>query len=264
MSEANRTLSRLIPVLALAAPLLTHAALPGGSSTLVSKESVAIPLAFQLSGSTTGLGDQHLYVSESRPVQATPLAVQMELQPVRLLGLWGVGPSLEYFWTQKSGKTAPDVTLAYNVGGHVRYQAQFSDTQALVPTVSYSFQYWKYQSVAGDGNFLAQGPSVGLWVNLGFLDGLTARHLRNDYGITRSYLVFERRMITGADGLATLTGHSYNLGVRLEIERDSTRLLPGLLAPELQRLVPGWRRIPLQEFGMTAFTVARGNKFSAT
>jgi hypothetical protein len=146
----------------------------------------------------------------------------IDFQPLHFLGVWGVGPTLDvYFPVSKISGQPAAVQSAFAAGGEVRYQAWFSDRQPIVPSVSYAFKYLRYRLDNGAlGGLYVQEPSIGLWLNLSWVDPEITRSMRRELGIQRAYLMFDyRRFISGETvgvGSLSLSGDLIQAGLRFE------------------------------------------------
>ncbi|MCM2279471.1 MAG: hypothetical protein NDJ89_15455 [Oligoflexia bacterium] len=225
---------RLLAVIALSVGLLSGAAqasLVSGSSEIsaapvVSARSAGTSARFglEITAGTSGFGTQQFETSAGGlPFTKKPLRTQFDVHLLESIGVVGVGPSLEYYFTEvadgyRTAGAVPGVTKAVAVGAQARYQARYFEWQTLVPMISYSFEKLNYRLSDGARGWAdAKGLTVGAWLYLNALDRATAASFRRELGVSRTYITFERRTLLGADERIALSGSSYQLGMRFEL-----------------------------------------------
>jgi hypothetical protein len=166
---------------------------------------------FQLEGSAALMGNQAI---SDGPISSTmhTAGIMAEFQPRALQGFgvpsFGI-TAFGYPGASPKGSLNQDLLFGYSAGVQVRYQARFSSEQFIVPTISYSLNYFGYNTrTNGTGGFLAQAPAGGLWFCLNKIDQETADRFYKDEGIARTYLTAEARELVGGDSSLVMSGLS--------------------------------------------------------
>lgn len=158
-------------------------------------------------------------IASSEGEKAHQVSLQIEYQPTFLqdAGVFGIGISGAVNPVKPGGITKNAASI-YSVGGQFRYQLKYFRNQPVVPMAGYAAEYWRY-SLADDssGSFLAQGPVVGAWILLNFIDPASATQFYLNHGVVRSYLVAEMRLLSGGDSNVQASGKAYFFGLRFEI-----------------------------------------------
>lgn len=171
-------------------------------------------VGIEVTGAATGFGDQSISWSKAAPFNKLPVRMQLDVQPLHFLGVLSAGISGEYYFTPKDAS----LQKAYSIGAQLRYQARFFENQLLVPMAAYSAESFFYKIKGGPSDrLIARGPTLGVWLYLNAIDSGTARSARDDLGISRTYVTLERRTLEGARGAVTLSGSTYQVGLRIEI-----------------------------------------------
>ncbi|MFZ9595837.1 MAG: hypothetical protein ACO3A2_07130 [Bdellovibrionia bacterium] len=159
-------------------------------------------------------------------LQATAFSIVTEFQPrfIQSLGVLGIGTALSIYpilgQPSEASPLNPSAFSIWSLGGQVRYQARFFRQQVLVPSVAYAWEYLTYYFNDGpEGHLLLSGPVYGLWLLLNWIDPSTAAHFFIDYGVARTYLIFEARDVRSSQenlNIQSVRGFSYFLGLRFE------------------------------------------------
>ena len=147
------------------------------------------------------------------------LSLQFEYQPsfLQKLGVFGFGPSVELYPLIPMKNTSGNLFSNWSYGLQFRYQGRYIDRQPLVPVFAYQWLKWNYNiGSIGNGNFIARGTTLGLWLLLDVFDPYTARKLFSQKGISRNYLTLELRRLNGGDSNLFLDGESLFFGLRME------------------------------------------------
>jgi hypothetical protein len=163
--------------------------------------------AFGLWGSIQALGSEGAAGAGASNTGVAAAQVEVEFQPkfLQKYGVLGVGPSFTFYPSSTLG------TTVWGVGGQARYQLRYFREQPIVPVAGYSLE------IVNNGSTLtAQGPLFGAWLLLNVADEESAASFFTDYGICRSYLVAEMRLITGDGTQIHFGGSTLYFGVRLE------------------------------------------------
>lgn len=179
---------------------------------------IELSSSFQPFGGTALTHSQRIDSKKAYPIYAFSLA--FDYQPSFFqrfnIGVLGLGPSLTLYPIPKSG-IAPSFFSLFGAGGQVRYQAKFFDFQPIVPMISYNWEFFRYQFLSiGNGNLFAQGPALGLWVNLNFLESSSATSMFDSTGISRSYIVLEWKKMMGKNDAISYQDGSFYVGLRFE------------------------------------------------
>lgn len=192
--------------------------------------SQAIPAAHAAESRTELRDRRYPYIQTARPMWGLELTGGFAF-PAGAFSMGGGALRFEWQppWTQAGGILSIGPTLDYTlgllgggIGGVVRYQARYFRNQPLVPYAGYTALYYiSTASIATGLNQLTtsvvHGPFVGGQLFLNFFDDDSASEFFVDYGILRSYLVFELRFMQGVSPLLpTATSPAYYTGLRFE------------------------------------------------
>ena len=138
--------------------------------------------------------------------------------PWQKLGIWSIGPHIGSFPLY-----APNTPIPYPeyenalMGLALRYQFKYFPNQLLVPTAAIEWEFYRVQvtdTTPVTGADL--GFSLGMMINLGFLDEGTARNAFDTLGLLRTYLTLELRSANISNSVFSLTGSYWFTGVRFE------------------------------------------------
>ncbi|MBI4925872.1 MAG: hypothetical protein HY843_08115 [Bdellovibrio sp.] len=160
-------------------------------------------------------------IPDNTPIWLNHYTIQVEFQPrfVQPYGVLGIG-LLTAIHTPSSRDTGTKQELVYSfsLGGELRYQLCYFRNQFIVPNVAYSWEFWKYRlrNNNSSGNLIVQGPTIGAWLLLNFFDSENGKDFFYDYGIARTYLIFEARFLKGSNSSAAMSGRAYYTGLRFE------------------------------------------------
>jgi len=90
--------------------------------------------------------------------------------------------------------------------------------QVLVPMGGYQFGYFSYNLPNSGlvGNFITQGPFFGAMLLLNPLEKDAASDMYFNYGISRTYLVGEYRLLSGGDANLSIRAGLIYAGLRFE------------------------------------------------
>ncbi len=205
---------RFISIFSLAH--LIHAS--DGHSELKKENKESLPnLAVEFTFSPKAFGGTKLIPNQqSSSIFALDLLFQYQPKIIQKYGVLGIGPFFTVYPMSGSGDTSTAFSNL-SFGGQIHYQARYFERQPVVPVVSYSVEYFNYRFLSGvSGSLIASGPTAGLWLFLNFLEPSSSNELFLDYGILRSYLVAEYRMIQGSNKDLTFSGGSLYFGLRFE------------------------------------------------
>ncbi len=180
--------------------------------------------ALGLNVSPYQLSEDALTLPSGKQVWLTHYALSFEFQPGDSLnysqnyGVFGFGPQIAlHVPTEKVSRLQSDVIYDYSVGGVVRYQALFFSHQFIVPSIAYTAELWRFKLRNNmTGNMWVKGPTLGVWVLLNFFDSENGKDFFYDYGIARTYVVFEMKQMKGSLGEVATSGRSYFGGLRFE------------------------------------------------
>ncbi|NDG83782.1 MAG: hypothetical protein EBX52_01940 [Proteobacteria bacterium] len=143
------------------------------------------------------------------------------LAPYQKLGIFSLGANAGFLKLY-----APDTSLAttfFNpiVGGQLRYQLKFFSNQPIVPTGSLTYDYYQLKNnapVPAHASGGQMGYSLGLMLNLSWIDPITSRGAYLSLGLTKFYLTAEMFRSKFKNGVFQLDSKFYLLGIRAEFE----------------------------------------------
>lgn len=156
--------------------------------------------------------------------------------PFKAAGLLSVGAHLGFLpiVASNTGVTGiPYPNYGSAMGGfQFRYQMLWSQFQIIVPTAAVEADYYRIvtnsvTTTNPDGTTttaiattsgLALGMDLGLMINLGKIDGATARDAYQTISMTRAYLTLEWHPLKISDSVVNLSGNFFYTGLRLEFE----------------------------------------------
>lgn len=107
------------------------------------------------------------------------------------------------------------------LGAQIKFQLKFSQSAVIVPTVGLEYEFFQIKENDFDQNQLSGsdfGYSVGLMLNMGFIDRLTERDAHQSIGLTRAYLTLDLRSANLNTSLFTLSGNYWLIGFRMEVK----------------------------------------------
>ena len=145
-------------------------------------------------------------------IRAFSLQFDYQPQALQKFGIFGVGPSLAMY-PIPGGKRPWNL---WSGGLQARYQARFFREQPVVPYVGYQAEYWSYLVDGYSGRTLVKGPVFGVALLLNWIDRPTTNDFYTEYGVSRSYLFAEMRILSGKDTNIRIQGNSYFFGLRFE------------------------------------------------
>lgn len=194
------------------------------ADTMIGKTPIRDPkFSFHFTLSPQGMGSAEFLIRGANPAMGKFVSnIAMGTQPLHFLGVWGGGAVMDaYIPFSKVGQGPSPMAYAFSLGGEIRYQARFWDRQPLVPSISYAFKRMTYRLLDGTlGGLPVQEPSVGLWLNLNWIDPVVAGNFRRDIGVQRTYLMVEyRRIISGVTEQTSdvvVSGDLLQAGLRFE------------------------------------------------
>ncbi len=111
----------------------------------------------------------------------------------------------------------------YTLGLQAKYQLRFFSGQFLVPVVGYfadaffyAFNQPNSPSTVTQGRTVIQGPLLGAWLLLNWMEPSVARDYFVDSGASRTYLTFEARKMVSNEPSLPINGFTYLFGLRSE------------------------------------------------
>lgn len=165
----------------------------------------------QLSVGATALDTNGISVGRLSDIHSNPIRVDLGFQFFHRAGILGIGPLIEY-------SPMTDGAFGWMWGGKVLYQLKYWAKQLVVPVAAYTVGQWFYRLKSGENSFfLAHGPLVGFWFDLGFIDQSNSVQLYSRTGISRVYFTVEAQHLGGTDEILRLNLTSLNFGFRMEI-----------------------------------------------
>ncbi len=172
----------------------------------------------EFTSSLQAFGGQALVVEQgTNPLYAFSLSAEYQPAFLQNFGVFGIGPTFTVYPAFGSTMTYGFLALL-GTGAQIRYQARYFRDQPLVPVFAYSIESFSYQFNSGKtGTLISQGPSLGLWIFLNFLEFSSAAQIYMNHGVSRSYLTLEYRILAGQDANLNFSGGSYYFGLRLEL-----------------------------------------------
>ncbi len=179
----------------------------------------------QLYGAITALGSGSAPLVPGKPDStASAFAVDLDFQPaiVQAAGVIGVGLSAGIFPATGADDAVSSAFSIYQVGAHLKYQARYFREQILVPYVGFNIERLSYAVTSPTTGQTAretvvhQYPVFGAMFLLNHLEPNQAHEAYRDWGILRSYLLFEIRKIDLPGRPLALSGTSYFFGLRVE------------------------------------------------
>ena len=171
---------------------------------------VAIGLRFALHGvpGDSAIGDLYQFYAEW-------------VLPFQRMGIFSVGGNLGVFALHE-----PDTALPYPnylnalLGGQARYQLKFTPNQLIVPTAEIELDYYRF--LKPDGQSYLSGinvsPSFGVFINMGWIDSVTAKDAYENIGLSKAYLTLEVKPMKLSTDYFSLSGAAYLFGIRTEFE----------------------------------------------
>lgn len=178
--------------------------------------------ALQLTGSVKAFGGSTISPAQ-QGIKSGAMLIQLEYQPSFLqhFGIFSIGPSFGTYPTlgtaQGDEKVTPGFFSITGIGGQVRYQLHYFNDQFIVPYASYEAQSLSYRiNQGGSGRLTVAGGSGGLSLLLNRLAPSEAIDMKQDLGISRSYLVVEGKYLYGTDQNVRVSGTSVFFGLRFE------------------------------------------------
>jgi hypothetical protein len=123
--------------------------------------------------------------------------------------------------------SAPSMTLSQSnllnpvIGGGLRYQLKFFPNQPLVPTASLSYDYYRLKTTNPTTSTVSAAQPAfgyGVFLNLGWLDPVTARGAYQSLGLTKFYLTAEIHHTDFQNSAVSMNSKIYLFGIRTEFE----------------------------------------------
>ncbi len=171
--------------------------------------------------SMKGLGAAPVFKGVTDPTVMGAL-VQFEYQPafIQSIGVIGLGMSGGIYRLAGSNVTTQNVLGVWEVGGQIRYQARYFREQPVVPYAGFSYERvgYSFGGDAGDlkGAVINSGAFFGGMLLLNTFEPSAAAEFYVNYGVLRSYLFVEYKMISAASEDLTASGNSLFFGLRIE------------------------------------------------
>jgi len=154
--------------------------------------------------------------------QVNNFGIGFEYEPkfLQSLGVVSIGPSVNLFFLDPSGDLSSGAFSLYSLGGSIKYQLKFMRSQIFVPFVGYEAQMIHYsffeETGLGSGWTSTQGPTFGGMLLLNWMEPSSAHNLFSEYGIKRSYLVGEAKLLAADNALFDTEGTAIYFGLRME------------------------------------------------
>jgi hypothetical protein len=152
--------------------------------------------------------------------RAYAVSLGLEYQPefLQTFGVVSFGPVVDgYFFSGKPAVVESSKVGLYGLGGTIKYQGYWMDRQILVPYFGYQLSSYKYSFIDGSsGRMMSGGIFGGVMFLLNVLAPQEAFEGMQSSGLTRSYLTFELKNLTGTSEHMTMGGMQIYFGLRLE------------------------------------------------
>ncbi len=136
------------------------------------------------------------------------------------IGVVSLGPSFNLYSLDPVGDITENTLDIFSLGFSLKYQLKFMSSQVFVPFVGFETQMIRYSfnalSKLGTGWSTSTGPTFGGMLLLNWMEPSSAHNLFSDYGIRRSYLVGEAKLLTTDNAALTTVGTALFFGLRME------------------------------------------------
>jgi hypothetical protein len=142
-----------------------------------------------------------------------PFNLVFDFQLSTRAGNFDVGPTFSYYASVGDNSLSAHI---YGLGGQFKYQARWFHSQFVVPVIGYQIERTLVVQDTSS-QFQSNGLIAGVWIYLNYLEKKAAKDVYNQFGVSRSYLVFELHDIKGSDSTYNLQSKAYQLGLRFEI-----------------------------------------------
>ncbi len=143
------------------------------------------------------------------------------VMPFQTLGLFSLGGSLGIYALHEPQTTFPYPDYQnFFPGLYLRYQLAFKKYQPVIPTAAIEVNYYRFglpnNNESATGTVVS--PSFGVFINMGWLDPLTAKDAYESINLSRAYLTLEVKPATFNTEFFKFSGTFWTFGVRLEFQ----------------------------------------------
>ena len=201
--------------------------------------------AFQMGVTLQGLGKPYRLTGDPYSYNVRGATLEFDYEPkfLQAFGVFSIGPNLSYFGT--SGITTPDAQISppqltqglglWSYGISARYQARFVNGQKFVPYAGFEAQNFSYKLLGvaptngsaptvdpntggtyWKGSSWVSGPVIGAMLLLNWLEPEMAQETYNNWGLKRSYLFAEGKVLNSTDHVVDTDGAAIYFGFRIE------------------------------------------------
>lgn len=145
-----------------------------------------------------------------------------EYQPkfLQSIGVVSLGPSVNMYVLDPAGDLTENAFSIFSLGFSAKYQLKFMHSQVLVPFVGFEAQMIRYsfheETGLGTGWTTTTGPTFGGMLLLNWMEPSSAHNLFSEWGIRRTYLVGEAKLLKADDALFSVDGTAIYFGMRME------------------------------------------------
>lgn len=148
--------------------------------------------------------------------------VGFEYEPkfMQSIGVFSLGPSVNMYVLDPAGDLTESAFSIFSLGFSGKYQLKFMRSQILVPFVGFEAQMIRYsfheETGLGTGWTTTTGPTFGGMLLLNWMEPSSAHNLFAEYGIKRTYLVGEAKLLKADNALFSVDGTAVYFGMRME------------------------------------------------
>ncbi len=173
--------------------------------------ALGTPIKSQPAGSAT--------VNESS-VRNFGFGFEFEPKFLQSIGVVSIGPSANLYVLDPVGDLTEGSFSIFSVGVSAKYQLKFMRSQYVVPFVGFEAQMIHYNFVPetgiGTGWTLSSGPTFGAMLLMNWMEPSSAHNLFSEYGIKRTYLVGEAKLLKASETILSVEGTAIYFGLRME------------------------------------------------
>ncbi len=188
----------------------------------------------QVSGSLSALGGVSLDAADvTARNQAVQLSIEYQFPFLQSVGVFSLGPTAGFYplkrktpgasggllssFQVESSPEASSFVSIWGAGGVLQYQARFFREQILVPFGGIEYQMLRINTTAVIESVHLFGPIFGGMLLLNQFEPTAVTQGFATSGLSRSYLVFAGKSLSGTTALGQISGISLFFGLRLEI-----------------------------------------------
>lgn len=148
--------------------------------------------------------------------------VGFEFEPkfLQSIGVVSLGPSVNMYALEPIGDLTESALSILSVGFSAKYQLKFMRSQVFVPFAGFEAQMIHYafhaETGLGSGWTTSTGPTFGGLLLLNWMEPSSAHNLYSDYGIKRTYLVGEAKLLKAGEPVLSVEGTAIYFGLRME------------------------------------------------